>query len=54
MRMHGGDKNQSVFNPQFGKDFNNALDYIQKLTTSNGNFQKYWTDSMAYLFTCCQ
>ena len=38
MRMHGGGKNQSVFNPQFGKDFNNALDYIQKLITSSGNF----------------
>lgn len=31
MRMHGGDKNQSVFNPPFFKMFNNALDYAEKL-----------------------
>lgn len=30
MRMHGGAKNQSVFNPAFGKSFHAALDFVQK------------------------
>ena len=32
MRMHGGAKNQSVFNPEFGKEFHAALDYVEELS----------------------
>lgn len=32
MRMHGGAKNQSVFNPEFGKMFHDALDYVEKFS----------------------
>eukprot|EP00483_Globobulimina_turgida_P000752 UN00752 len=31
MRMHGGSKMQSVFNPTFAKQFLNALDYVESV-----------------------
>lgn len=60
MQMHGGDKNQSVFNPAFIKDFNDALDYVEKqkgkkslVLTGSGKFfsagldLKYMGDDMS-------